>query len=177
MSTTSNNLKTDKGFYRFPAIVAIDDNHGIGYNNKLPWPKIIYTPHFRRITSDHNMIMGRKTFQSMSMSLSSKQNIILSKSLEKKDYNYNSTVKVVRSIKELFLLLDKCHHKKSIIIGGSKIYKSFLDKDLINIIYVNNIYGVYNSDTYFPPLYGRWTRSDVKHFKKFSTFKLIKENE
>jgi len=43
-------------------IVATDRNNGIGINNALPWRLPEDLAFFKRITSGHTIIMGRKTF-------------------------------------------------------------------------------------------------------------------
>jgi dihydrofolate reductase len=46
-------------------IVATDSQSGIGINNTLPWHLPEDLAHFKRTTSGHTIIMGRKTFDSI----------------------------------------------------------------------------------------------------------------
>ena len=43
-------------------IVAIEASNGIGFANALPWHLPEDLAHFKRTTSGHPIIMGRKTF-------------------------------------------------------------------------------------------------------------------
>ena len=46
-------------------VVAMDRARGIGVNNTLPWHLPEDLAHFKRTTSGHAIIMGRKTFDSI----------------------------------------------------------------------------------------------------------------
>ena len=46
-------------------IVAMDDKRGIGKNNRLPWHIPEDLKRFKKLTSGHTIIMGRKTFESI----------------------------------------------------------------------------------------------------------------
>ena len=84
---------------KFHVIYATSKNHGIGLNNKIPWPNIpADMTHFRKITTNYRkhgqqpshginvVIMGRKTFESIpnkSFPLQDRFNVIITK--EKKE--------------------------------------------------------------------------------------------
>ena len=61
-------------------VVAIDINNGIGKNGKIPWnyPKDLL--HFRKLTIHNTVLMGRKTWDSLtSKPLSWRLNIVLTR--------------------------------------------------------------------------------------------------
>jgi len=62
-------------------IIACDPKGGIGYKNKLPWDKIEGDlPRFKRLTKGSNVVMGRKTWESLpSKPLPERRNIIVSR--------------------------------------------------------------------------------------------------
>ena len=43
-------------------IVAMDENQGIGINNRLPWHLSEDLKRFKRLTMGHHLILGRRTF-------------------------------------------------------------------------------------------------------------------
>ena len=51
-------------------IVAKAKNNMIGKENKLIWNLSEDLKHFKELTTEHTMIMGRKTFESMRKSIS-----------------------------------------------------------------------------------------------------------
>ena len=63
-------------------IWAQDLNGGIGKDGKLPWHISEDLKNFKKITSNHPVIMGRKTWDSLPIKpLPNRRNIILSNSL------------------------------------------------------------------------------------------------
>jgi len=62
-------------------IAAIADNGAIGRNNQLLWHITEDLRYFKRITSGHTVIMGRKTWESLGKPLPNRRNIVISRSL------------------------------------------------------------------------------------------------
>ena len=58
-------------------IVAMDNNHGIGLNNRLPWRLPDDLKHFKSLTMGHHMIMGRKTYESIGQPLPGRVTIVI----------------------------------------------------------------------------------------------------
>ena len=58
-------------------IVAVARNNVIGKDNKLIWHLPEDLKRFKRITSDKNIIMGRRTFESLGRILPNRKHIIL----------------------------------------------------------------------------------------------------
>ena len=160
---------------RFNIIVAIDRNRGIGINNKIPWNFRQDLSYFKNLTKgagDNAIIMGKNTYLSLNKPLPHRDNIVLSSSLESID----KSAILCKSMKQLFDYLnhkneykitpksrhDKqdiiCNNKNVVyddiwIIGGSVIYKQFLDMpEYINKIYITEIDHAYDCDTFFPEL-------------------------
>ena len=59
-------------------IVAVSNNYVIGCNNKLPWHLPADLKHFKEITTDHPVIMGRKTYESIGKALLLRSTVLLS---------------------------------------------------------------------------------------------------
>jgi dihydrofolate reductase len=60
-------------------VVAIGENGVIGRNGKLPWRLKSELQHFKRVTLNHPVIMGRKTFESLKRPLPERTNIVLTR--------------------------------------------------------------------------------------------------
>ena len=60
-------------------IVAASENSVIGYKNALPWHISEELKNFKKITINHSVIMGRKTFESIGKPLKDRRNIVISR--------------------------------------------------------------------------------------------------
>lgn len=127
------------------AIVAVDRNYGIGFENKLPWPYLKYDMmHFKKLTLDHVVIMGRQTWDSIPIRpLSKRVNMVISNSLN------TEYATVARSPDEAINICNRSYPGKHIfIIGGQSIYEHFLPK--IKRFFVTEIDQDYQCDKFFP---------------------------
>jgi len=88
------------------AIAVIGKNRELGCNNKLLWDIPDDLAHFRKITSGHPVIMGRKTFESIGSPLPKRTNIIITR-----DKNYKvEGCEIVNSIENAIEIAKKsCH--------------------------------------------------------------------
>ena len=122
-------------------IVAMDKNRLIGSNGAMPWHIPSELQSFRSITTGGNIVMGRKTLESIGKALPNRVNICVSKSLES-----FPGVRVVNDLSELPNVID--YDKRIFIIGGGEMYKLFVKH--ASIMHVSIIKGDYTGDTYFP---------------------------
>jgi dihydrofolate reductase len=60
-------------------VVAIGENGVIGRNGALPWRLKSELQHFKRVTLNHPVVMGRKTFESLKRPLPQRTNIVLTR--------------------------------------------------------------------------------------------------
>lgn len=125
-------------------IVAMDNYYGIGRNNNL----LCYLPadlkHFKSLTSNHTVIMGRNTFQSLPNGpLPNRRNIVIStKLLGKTNLGYE----VVSSF---WNALELCKDEEEVFaIGGANVYRDALK--VANCMYITHIHSVFQADTFFP---------------------------
>jgi len=124
-------------------IAALDENNGIGKDNKL----LCYLPadlkRFKQLTTGHSIVMGRKTFESLPNGpLPNRKNIVLTRNTE---YNADE-IELIHSIDELSELCQ--NDEKVFVIGGEEIYKLFLQK--ADILYITRIHFKFEADAFFP---------------------------
>ena len=126
-------------------IVAISKNNVIGKDNKLLWNIPEDLKHFKEITLNSKIIMGRKTFESLPGILPERQHIILTKN---KNYKVNSKeVKIVYDFKTI--ISDFYDSDEEVfIIGGGEIYNLFIN--YCKKLYLTKIDAIFNGDTFFP---------------------------
>jgi dihydrofolate reductase len=128
------------------AIVAVAKNNVIGLDDKLPWYLPADLKYFKRMTLDHHIIMGRKTFMSLNKPLPRRTNIILTRD----PFFIAEGALVAHSIYEALEIAFENEEQEAFIIGGGEIYKQslpYLDK-----IYLTEVDIEIDGDTYFPEL-------------------------
>ncbi len=140
-------------------IVAVAENGVIGKNNELPWRLSADLKHFKRITTGHHIIMGRKTFESIGKPLPNRTSIIITRQL---DYEQEGCL-VANSIEQAIELAKQNGETKAFIIGGGQIYESSLE--LADKIYLTRVHAEIEGDAFFPSLDStRWKEtSREKH--------------
>lgn len=150
----------------FSIIVAHDLNRGFGNNGKLPWPKLTKDMHhFSRLTSSKHLfvnilpvvIMGFKTWESLSGPLPDRLNIVVdTKTLKNtQKLNVKNVLKFVSSLEEALEFCnpkkDCFNHNRIYVIGGESLYKEAIEHPGCVAIYVTKIFKKFNCDRYFPP--------------------------
>ena len=130
-------------------IVAIADDFAIGLNNDLLCHLSGDLKRFKTITTGHQIIMGKRTYESLpKRPLPNRINIVISD--DKKD-RFDGCV-TVYSIEEA---LQHCGQEESFVIGGGSIYRQFLP--FTNKLYLTVIHHKFDADTYFPVVkYDEW---------------------
>jgi len=142
-------------------IVAIGRQNQIGLNGSMPWKLSDDLKNFRRITTDHIVIMGRKTYDSIGKPLSKRLNYIITG-------NFGRRAKcgawLFKSIEDA-LKKAQTFNKEIFIIGGASIYEQTLDT--ANRLIVTHVDYEGKADTFFPKInYDEWKIVDEKHFQK-----------
>lgn len=125
------------------AIVAHDPNRLIGANNALPWHLPGDLAFFKKTTTGHAIVMGRKTYQSIGRPLPKRQNIVLTR-----DPQWAAPGVTVITDPAALGSLALENEGPIYIIGGSQIYEAFLP--LLDELLVTCVKKTYQGDTYFP---------------------------
>lgn len=128
-------------------VVAAAENNAIGLNNQLLWHLPNDLKFFKQTTWAMPVIMGRKTFESLSgKPLNGRLNIVVSR---QKDWNAAGVIKAA-SLEEALAIAEKHDYKESYIIGGGELYTAalpFADK-----VYLTRVETTLEADTFFPDL-------------------------
>ena len=147
------------------AIVAVDENNGIGFNGELLEKIPEDMEHFKELTTDNIVVMGRKTWDSLPIKpLPNRFNIIISR--QEKQYESNSFTWIITLEKCIQTMLND-DIDEYFIIGGGQIYKELLP--FCDRVYVTKIFKSHNNvDTYFPTLEQKeW---EITHQSEILTF-------
>ena len=125
-------------------IVAMDERRGIGVDGHLPWYLSADLKRFKSLTMGHNMIMGRKTYDSIGRPLPGRTTIIVSR-----NPGFQPEGCLVASSFETALEFARLNHEDEVfVIGGGEIFDQaieFADK-----IYLTLVHTTLETDVYFP---------------------------
>jgi dihydrofolate reductase len=132
MTSTNTNLTI---------VVAIDAQRGIGLNNQLPWHLKEDLQHFKRTTSGHPIIMGRKTFDSIGRPLPNRRNIVVTR-------NHDWRHEGVEAVTSFDVAVKLAGAEEVMVIGGAQIFAEALPHT--NRLIITEIDKVFNCDTFFP---------------------------
>lgn len=148
---------------KFILVAAMAKNRVIGKNNGLPWALPQEMADFRAFTQGKTILMGRKTYEWLGRILPKRRNIMLTREPSavkigelptvqtengwKVDGGEKWIIEIYTSIEEIQKNLNE--DEDLLVLGGSEIYKLFLDNPLSEIR-LSEIHGDYEGDTYFP---------------------------
>jgi dihydrofolate reductase len=159
-------------------IAAIDRNNGLGYQNHLLCHLHDDLKNFKRLTSGHTVVMGRKTWESLSVKpLPNRKNVVLTR-----DSNATFTNSIASmSVKDV---LESCSDSERVfIIGGAEIYKQFIA--IADRLIITHIQHSFISDVYFPEIEDeKWIKtnetahaSDDRHAYAFTICEYIRRDK
>lgn len=144
------------------AMVAMTPKRVIGKNGDLPWHLPEDLKVFKKYTTRHPIIMGRKTWDSIGKPLPQRQNIVLTR-----DRSWSAEgAEVIHSPEELNHL--ELMNEKAFIIGGAEVYSVFMNS--LNEILVSHVYEDYQGDTLFPKFTNLFPKMEV--LETYESFEL-----
>ena len=127
-------------------IVAKAKNNIIGKDNKLLWHLPDDLKRFKELTTGHNIIMGRKTFESLGRVLPNRKHIVFTQNPDFKIDDEN--VQVVHSMLEIQEYIES--KEENFVIGGAMIYNLLMP--YVTKMYVTEIDKDFDGDTFFPKI-------------------------
>ena len=144
-------------------IAALSTNRIIGKKSQIPWFIRGELKRFKDITMGHNVVMGRKTYESIGKILDGRRNVIITKN---KNYKADGCI-VVNNILDSLKALSIRNYEEVFVIGGGEIYKRFLENDLIDRMYITHIDESFDGDTFFPKVdYNKWDGKTIMNHTK-----------
>lgn len=145
-------------------IVAIGKNNQIGKSNRLLWNIKDDLKHFKNLTLNHHILIGRRTFESIGKALPKRTNMIITRNanfiVPKECLIFDCSYKAIDFAKnngetELF------------VCGGATIYKFFLENNLVDNIYLTKVNFDGEADSFFPKLNIKdWKVEKISSFEK-----------
>ena len=129
-------------------IVAVAEGGVIGANGMMPWHISEDLRMFKRVTSGHPVVMGRRTFESLGRPLPGRTNVVVTR-----NPSWSSEgVRVAGSLENAVALFPP--GEEVFVIGGGEIYRQAMP--LADRFYLTRIDAAYDGDTFFP----EWNEAD-----------------
>lgn len=128
------------------AIAAVaEKNRVVGKDNNMPWHIPADLIRFRKLTLNHPVIMGRRTFESLGKPLPRRTNVVISRQAFEGCIQAHSLPNAVFEAWKADLATDKLF-----IIGGAQVYEQAMATGMVNRLYLTLVKGDFEGDTYFP---------------------------
>lgn len=131
-------------------VAAIGENGVIGREGQLPWRLKSDLQHFRNVTINHPVIMGRKTFESIRKPLKDRTNIVLSRDLSRAAPG----CVLATSWDAAFGLAREDAQKRGVdevmIVGGSDVFTDMLP--FADRLEITRVHANPEGDVRFPPI-------------------------
>lgn len=124
-------------------VVAVANRGVIGVKNGLPWRLPEDLRHFKTVTMNHAIVMGRKTHDSIGRALPGRRNIVVSRQLRLEIPGCE-----VAETFEHALQMAYFNDEEPRVIGGASLYELALP--LATKIFLTEVHRDVEGDTFFP---------------------------
>ncbi|WP_428656241.1 dihydrofolate reductase [Runella sp.] len=159
-------------------IVAAAQNGVIGHDNQLIWHLPDDLKQFKRLTTGHPIIMGRKTFDSIGKPLPNRTSIVITRST---DWQSEGVI-VVNSVEKAVEAARETETNEAFVIGGAEIYA--LTLPVADKIYLTEVKADFEGDARFMiPHKEEWKEisrvphaTDEKHTIAFDFVELARQD-
>lgn len=134
-------------------IAAAAENNALGKDNRMIWHLPDDFKRFKKLTTGHHIIMGRKTLESMNGPLPNRTNIVITRQA---DYTYEGCT-IVHSLDEALAVCPQ--DEEVFVIGGGEIYNQSISK--ANKIELTRVRTEVEADAFFPEINtDEWTLTE-----------------
>ncbi len=123
-------------------VAALARNGVIGRGNRLPWHLPADLAHFKRLTLDHVIVMGRRTWESLPGPLPRRRHLVLSRSGE----DLGTGCERVGSVEAAMAAAGDA--SELMVVGGAEVYGLFLP--LAQRMYLTQVEADVEGDVRFP---------------------------
>jgi dihydrofolate reductase len=133
---------------RVSLIVAMAEGGVIGRAGTLPWHLPADLARFKRLTMDHHLIVGRRTWESIGRALPGRRMLVVSRQAQ--TLELPAGVRGVSSIEEALAIAAAAGDDEAFVAGGAHIYREALPR--ADRLYVTWVQAEVTGDTFFPPV-------------------------
>jgi len=138
-------------------IAVVSDNDVIGRNNRLPWRQSTDLKRFKKLTTGHHLLMGRKTYESLEFPLPGRTIIVIT-------HDRNFRADGVLTANSVERAIDLARLDDEIFIGGgAQIYEQTIHR--ADRMYLTRVHAEVEGDAFFPEFDDvmEWNLVDAEH--------------
>jgi len=134
--------------------VAIAENYAIGKDNDLLWHISEDLKRFKKLTKDHYVVMGKRTYFSLpTRPLPNRTNLVITDIPDEQIDNCLMAYSIGDAIEKMDT------EKENFIIGGGSIYRQFMP--YAQKLYITRVHKDFEADTFFPEISpDEWTLTE-----------------
>ena len=156
-------------------IAAAAENNALGKDGDLVWHLPDDFKRFKKLTTGHHIIMGRKTFESFPKPLPNRTHIVITRN---RDYTKEGCI-VVHNLEDALKIAEE--DTQPFIIGGGEIYKLALNAS--EKIELTRVHDTLEADAFFPEIdLSKWElineefhEKDERHSVSFTYLTYVKK--
>ena len=131
---------------RVSLIAAVAENGVIGRGGELPWRLSNDLRRFKKITTGHALIMGRRTWESIGRPLPGRRMVVVSRQA---DYRVDAAdVRVASTLDDAIEIAEAAGDDEAFVIGGAELYRAALPR--ADRVYLTRVHAEMAGDTFFP---------------------------
>jgi len=140
-------------------IVAVAKNNVIGKDNDIPWYLPADLKYFKKVTTGHHIVMGRKCYESIGRPLPKRTNVVVTRN----PFFMATGCLVTHNVAEAVQIAEANGEEEVFIIGGGQIYEIALPH--VDRIYLTEVDLEVDGDIFFPEIDEKnWTLvKETKH--------------
>lgn len=120
-------------------IAALSRNRVIGKDGKVPWHISEDLKRFKRITTGHTVLMGRKSYESIGKPLANRRNVVVTSKQIPGIETYKTLEEALRSLE---------NEEQVFVIGGGNLFAQMLDR--VDEMYLTLVDQQVEGDVFFP---------------------------
>ncbi len=136
-------------------VAAVAENGVIGHEGDIPWSIPEDLKHFRAVTRDNTVVMGRRTFESIGHPLPYRTNVVVTRD---RDWSYDG-VFVAHDIDEAIALAQD-FDGDVMVIGGAQVYAAAMDRATDQVL--TEVHQSPHGDTTYPD----WDRTQWRETRR-----------
>lgn len=137
-------------------VAAMTDKGVIGGNNSLLWNIPEDLKHFKQLTLNKPIIMGRKTYESLPDVLPNRPHLVLTSQYIHCPPNVYTMSNAYEAVEFAGRFSEEVF-----VVGGAQVYEEFLP--FADVLYLTKVHQEFEGDTFFPSLCDDWESVSVMH--------------
>jgi len=144
-------------------VAAVADNNVIGAAGTLPWRLPSDLKHFRQLTLNRPVVMGRKTFNSIGKPLDQRTNIVVTRNLNRVSGGVTLATSIDAAMAVARADAEKRKVDEIMVIGGGNIFSALMPR--ANRLEITHVHAKPEGDSFFPAIdAGMWQQQSRREF-------------